>query len=91
MKLEIIDYKEDSDFGNVRGGATVTLDLDNQAKEMLINIGFNKLLLDAITYSELHEGFSQEDPTAKISDKNEEIMQNLKNYEEWRKDESQTD
>lgn len=90
MKLEIIDYKEDSDFGNVRGGATVTLDLDNQAKEMLINIGFNKLLLDAVTKTQLQEGFSEEDPTAAISDKNEEIMWNLQNYEEWRKDESQT-
>ena len=85
MKLEVIDYKEDSD------GGIITLNLDNQAKEMLINIGFNKLLLDAITsYSELHEGFSEEDLTAEISDKNKEIMWNLQNYEEWRKDESQT-
>jgi len=82
MKLEVINFKEESD-----GGATIELDLDDKAKETLISIGFNKLLLDAIMNIQLEEGFSEEDPTASISDKNEEIMLNLKNYEEWRKDE----
>lgn len=44
MKLEIIDYIEDSD----NGGATVTVDIDESAKELLIQRGFNSLLLDAI-------------------------------------------
>ena len=86
MKLDVTDYKENDD-----GGSTVTLDLDHDAREMLINIGFNKLLLDAVMKTQLHEGFSEEDPTTSIYDKNEEIMWNLQNYEEWRKDESQTD
>lgn len=85
MKLDVTDYKENDD-----GGSTVTLDLDHDAREMLINIGFNKLLLDAVMKTQLYEGFSEEDPTTSIYDKNEEIMWNLQNYEEWRKDESKS-
>lgn len=85
MKLEVTDYKENDD-----GGGTVTLDLDHDAREMLINIGFNKLLFDAVINTQLKEGFSEEDLTAEISDKNQEIMWNLQNYEEWRKDESKS-
>ena len=82
MKLEIIDYKEDSN-----GGATVTLDLDNETREFLIERGFNDVLRDAIMKAQLHKGFSQEDLSVEISNKNESIVKNLRNYEEWRKDE----
>ena len=43
MKLELIEYIEEFD-----GGASVTIDLDEEAKMYLIERGFNNMLMDAI-------------------------------------------
>jgi len=43
MLIEIIEYNEDSD-----GGATVTIDIDEEGKTFLIEKGFNSLLENAI-------------------------------------------
>jgi hypothetical protein len=39
-KIEVIEYKELED-----GSATVTLELDDEAKTMLIQEGFNSILI----------------------------------------------
>ena len=47
MKIDVINYRDDSD-----GGATIELDLDEEATKYLIDKGFNSLLRDAIKIME---------------------------------------
>ena len=43
MRIEIIEYQEEKD-----GGATVTLDIDEEGKNFLIEKGFNGLIRDGL-------------------------------------------
>lgn len=43
MKIDVIEYREEGD-----GGATCTIDIDEEGKNFLIERGFNSLLENAI-------------------------------------------
>ena len=54
MRLEVINYIEDSS-----GGASVTIDLDEEGKLFLIERGFNSTIRDAIDNLKAEEALSE--------------------------------
>lgn len=54
MRLEVIDYIEDSN-----GGASVTIDLDEEGKLFLIERGFNSTIRDAIDNLKAEEALGE--------------------------------
>ncbi len=53
IHIDVLDYEENDD-----GSAIVTMELNEKARELLIQIGFNAILKDAIKNV---EGFDEKD------------------------------
>lgn len=91
MKLEIIDYREDSD-----GGATVTLDIDEEGKNLLIEKGLNSILWDALDklnaehcLDELVKSAQEDgdyDLPDEVKEHNKKHKERMQHYDLWRLD-----
>ena len=91
MLIEIIEYREDSD-----GGATVTLDIDEEGKSLLIEKGFNSLLWDALNklkaehcLDELVKSAQEDgdyDLPEEVEEHNRKHKERMEYYDQWRKD-----
>ena len=98
MQIEIINYDEDSN-----GGASITLELDEDGKQFLIERGFNSILEKAVIISTWKHYCNRQNDimsfekgvecdwcglSEDIAKSNENQIKKLRQYEEWRKDES---
>jgi hypothetical protein len=94
VKLEVIDIVEDSD-----GGASVTIDLDEEGKMFLIERGFNNMIRDSIDNLKTEEALgeltrmAQEDgdydpPTMqeRVIEHNRKHKEFLQEYQKWVED-----
>lgn len=91
MLIEVIEYQEDSD-----GGATVTLDIDEEGKSLLIEKGFNSLLWDVLdklkaenSLNELVKSAQEDgdyDLPDEVKEHNRKHKEHMEHYNQWRKD-----
>lgn len=86
MKLEVLDYQEDSN-----GGGTVTLDLDIEARQLLIERGFNSMIKNAIENFELEEVVNKPTMQEKVIEHNRKHKEFLEEYQKWVQDQKYID